>query len=258
MKRIEIIKKYKEILINIIKYIDVYKIGRRNKFNISFYLNYIFRILFYGEHWNTFYCIDCDRSTIRKKFYKWRNMGIFIEAYKQLFKLYNSNKTIKYLYIDSAIIQNMNCSDNKIHFHYKMKTKKSIKLSIICDNNYTVNSYVITNPKIHDSKLTKQLTDNLKCKLKRKSKLIGDKGYINKNIKLIKNRQKIKLVTPLRINQKNKKLLRNRFKVESLFGILKRTCRRLQLINDRLLINYETFLIMAITCQLIRTIYKNK
>jgi len=160
--------------------------------------------------------------------------------------MYNKNRTIKHLFIDSAIIQNINCSDKKINFHYKIKTKKSLKLSIICDNNYTVNSYAITNPKIHDSKLTKQLTDNVKCKLKRKAKLIGDKGYINKHAKLIKNRRKIKLITPFRKNQKNanrlnnknKKLLKNRFKVESLFGILKRTCKRLQLIYDRLLINF--------------------
>ncbi len=221
MKRIEVIKKYKEILIKIIKNNDVHKIGRKNKFDISFYLDYIFRILFYGECWNTFYCDKCDRSTIRKKFYKWRNMGIFNEAHNQLFKLYNTNKTLKYLYIDSSIIQNMNCSDKKINFHYKMKTKKSIKLSIICDNNYTINSHVISNPKIHDSKLTKQLTNNIKCKLKKKSKIIGDKGYINKNIKLIKDKRKIKLITPLRknqknskiINKKNKKLLRNRCRI---------------------------------------------
>ena len=42
-----------------------------NKFENYFYLNYILRILFYGEFWNTFDCKSCDRSTIRKKFYLW-------------------------------------------------------------------------------------------------------------------------------------------------------------------------------------------
>jgi len=190
-------------------------------------------------------------------------MNVFKKAYTKLKYMYNKNRSIKYLFIDSAIIQNMNCSNkNKINYHYKMKTKKTTKLSIICDNNYTICSYDISNPKIHDNKLTKPLVKKLECKAK--PILVGDKGYINKHLKLFKNKRKIKLVTPLRknqknskrINHKNKKTLIKRFKVEVLFGILKRTYKRLQLIYDRSMKNYETFLIMAFTCQFMKAIIR--
>ena len=70
----------------------------------------------------------------------------------------------------------------------------------------------------------------------------------------------LKLITPLRknqknakqINKKNKKILKKRFKVEALFAMLKKTYKRLQLVVDRKLINYNTFLIMATTCQFIK------
>lgn len=51
MKRDKLIEIYKNMLLKIIKKLDV---GRKNKFSNEFYLDYIFRILFYGG--NTFYC----------------------------------------------------------------------------------------------------------------------------------------------------------------------------------------------------------
>jgi hypothetical protein len=92
--------------------------------------------------------------------------------------------------------------------------------------------------------------------------LVGDKGYINKCIKhrLFKNNKLIKLITPLIKNQrghkKNKHTLKKRFKVEAVFGIIKRTYKRLQLIYDRNIKNYETFLIMALTCQFLKAIIR--
>lgn len=265
MRRSKIMKEYKKVLLKVIKEKDIHKFGRKNKFDNSFYLYYIFRILFYGEYWATFKCDECDRSTIRKKFYKWRDLGVFNEAYNILKYEYQKHRSIKYMYIDSSIIQNMNCSE-RINFHYKMKTKKTIKLSIICDNNYTVSSHKLSDPKIHDSKLTEILVKHVDCHFKNKPYLIGDKGYINKSTKrkLLKRKHKFKLITPLRnnqkncvnINKKNKKLLNKRFKVESLFSILKRRYKRLQMVYDRLLKNYETFLYMALTCQFINCINK--
>ena len=129
MKRTELIKIYKDILLKIIAKLDTRTVGRKNKFSNKFYLDYIFRILFYGEYWNTFHCPDCDRSTIRKKFYKWRNIGVFSNALNNMQLKYYKNRTFKYLFIDSAIIQNYNCNES-INYYYKMKTKKNNK--IIC------------------------------------------------------------------------------------------------------------------------------
>ena len=70
MKRETLIKKYSHILDEIITENIKHKVGRKNKFNNSVYLNYIFRVFFYGESWiNLELKHDIDRSTIRKKFY---------------------------------------------------------------------------------------------------------------------------------------------------------------------------------------------
>ena len=59
MKRDTLIKIYKYILLEIIIKSQTKSVGRKNKFSYEFYLDYIFRILFYGEYWNTFFCPNC-------------------------------------------------------------------------------------------------------------------------------------------------------------------------------------------------------
>jgi len=70
MKRQTLIKKYAHILDEIIKQTIKHKIGRKNKYDNFVYLNYIFRVFFYGENWcNIVITHEIDISTIRKKFY---------------------------------------------------------------------------------------------------------------------------------------------------------------------------------------------
>jgi hypothetical protein len=185
MKRETLIKIYKnilnDILINIKKEKKEYR-GRKNKFDNYFYLNYILRVLFYGEFWNTINYTLCDRSTIRKKFYKWDNMGLFKMAYDILFEKYSKNRTFKNLFIDSTIVQNMNCSNNELVKHYfKIVSKKQIKISVICDSNRIPILHKITSPHNHDIKICKNMikdiTDTFGCRtvnIKKKSVLIGD------------------------------------------------------------------------------------
>jgi len=145
-----------------------------------------------------------------------------------------------------------------------MKTKKTIKLSLVCDNDYSIISHIISKPNKHDCKFIEALVSLKTIKTKKKSYLVGDKGYISKKTKQVLKRKGINLITPLRSNQKNckkineqnKKYMRNRFKIESTIGHLKRSYKRLQLIYDRNIDNFETFLIMGISCQLIKKIYK--
>ena len=81
----------------------------------------------------------------------------------------------------------------------------------------------------------------------------------SKVTELIKNKN-ITLVFPYRKNQHNKntnkekKLLDKRFTIEQLFSTLKRTYGRLKLLCDRKLANYECFLIMAFSCQILKSI----
>ena len=73
--------------------------------------------------------------------------------------------------------------------------------------------------------MTIPLVNKLNINLKKKSCLIGDKGYISKKIKKQLKRKDIILVTPYRKNQKYKHYIKNykqlaklRFKVEVVFS----------------------------------------
>ena len=135
MKRITLMNIFKKILNSAIELLCPHKLGRKTKQDNNFYINRIFRVFFFGECWNNIDCGELDQSTVRKRFYKWDECGIFDYAYSKLFKMYSNNRTFKHLFIDSSIIENFNCSDKEyIDFCYKMKTKKTTKLSLICDH----------------------------------------------------------------------------------------------------------------------------
>lgn len=263
MKRQTLIKNYKSILVDVIN--TVFKktsCGRKKKFKIEFYLDYIFRILFFGEFWNTFYCPSCDRSTIRKKFYLWIKHDIFNIAYKILENKYHINRSFKHLYIDSSIIQNINGSNEKIDYYYKVVSKKQTKLHVIVDSNKIPILWTFSNPKNHDMKIGKEIIKKLDVNLKNKSCVIGDKGYVVKNKKIRTTTKTITVIYPTRKNQikqnteYEKTILKSRYKVEACFATMKNTYKRLRLIYDRKFKNYETFMTMATTCMLISQLYK--
>lgn len=260
MKRDTLIKKFKDILNLTIEILDKHTSGRKNKFNNYFYLNYIMRILFYGEHWNTFYCDKCDRSTIRKKFYKWQYLGVFRIAHEELLLKYVKNRTFKKLFIDATIIENFNCNSKMIDYYYKIKSKKQLKLSIISDLNNVPLSYILSNPKPHDSTFIKPLIKQLHINIKRNSQLIGDAGYLSLQKQYLLQGKKLNIITPIKKNQivtlkkkqQIKSILRDRYKVEQTFSHLKRSYCRVRKLEDRHIKNYETFLLMAFSCQIIK------
>lgn len=258
MRREQVITMYKELLLNIIDALPKQTVGRKSKYTNESFINNIFRIFFYGECWNTFHCVDADRSTVRKRFYKWRDLGVFQKAYEMIYKKYKDKRILGVLYIDSTVVINENCSAEELNYYYKIKTKKQLKISAISDNNNVILSTEISDPKIHDSRFIKPLINNLDVNLKEKTVLVGDKGYIVKKKHYKQNNKNIRLVVPKKSNQRkymtksDKVLQQQRFKVEQTFSSLKRTYRRLRTVADRLLINYETFFIMALTCQLLK------
>lgn len=260
MKRDAIISIYKKVLIDVIEKLDIHKLGRKKKFKIEFYLDYIFRIFFYGDLWETFVCELCDRSTIRKMFYKWKFMQIVDVAYSVMIHKYRKTRKTKNLFVDSTIIENVNCS-GLVDYYYKIKTKKQVKVSVLCDENKVSVSYVITKPSIADCKLVPKLTSNIQIRMYDKFNVIGDKGYITKRTRRKCSNKEYKIITSFRKNQWKKntkeeiKLLSKRFVIEQSFSQLKRTYRRLKLIYDRDISNYTTFLKMAFTCQVIRYLF---
>jgi len=79
----------------------------------------------------------------------------------------------------------------------------------------------------------------------------------------VKKGKIINLVVEPRKNQKkvmsdkDKKIYKLRYKVEQTFSHLKRSYKRINVVTDRKIINYETFLTMVITCQMIRKCIKD-
>ena len=110
---------------------------------------------------------------------------------------------------------------------------RTVKVTIICDQNKVPLIIAANRANIHDSKIlstSKLINDSLNNIQKdfnfNKIVLVGDKGYIlNKTQKRILLKRNIKLIHPYRKNQKNKnsktnkKLLKERHKVEKLFAL---------------------------------------
>jgi transposase len=103
---------------------------------------------------------------------------------------------------------------------------------------------------IHDSTLTAEAVNCLNVRVIG-SRLIADKGYINKACKKkLKKSHRIKLIYPVRKNQHVKNttfelnLLKKRSIVEHFFSWLK-NYRKIQVRHDKTIISFEGFIYLA-------------
>jgi hypothetical protein len=235
------------------------KRGRKNKFNNLFYLKRILSVLLYNHAWESIDTYDlCHYTTFKKKFYNWANLGFFNIAYKIMFEKYSKNRTFKNMFVDSTIIQNYNCSDSDyIDYYYKIVSKKQMKLSVICDSNKIPLVYELSKPQKSDIKGCIDMIPKINNNLKKKSFIMGDKGYVvnkkyyrnkNKNIKIVSNKRKNQLKQN---TEKEKNLLKKRYLVENCFATIKNSYKRIGRIYDRKIKYFENFLTMAFTCQII-------
>jgi hypothetical protein len=241
------IKKFKSILVQFIDQIDIKHTnkGRPRKFKTDFYVKYILQVLTNGISWNKLDLEDiygnkyCTHSAIYKMYYKWLKMGIFKKVFLEFFNKYSCGRKFNKLFIDSTVIQNANNSKH-VGFSYKIPNKKSLKLSVICDNNKIILGSYVSKSNIHDSKLVLNTVNKISVNINN-SKLIGDCGYISKQkiIKQLKTKN-LTLITPIKKNMKkkvlstaHKKLLKRRFVIEHLFSHIKRSFKRLSILYDR-------------------------
>jgi transposase len=189
-------------------------------------------------------------------------MRIFTLAYKYFIEQYLVfKKRISGLFIDSTVIQNINCAE-KLGTNMKFKGKKSVKVtSLVTDDTITV-AFSVDKSNIHDSKITVPVIDKLPNLIKltyhNPVYVVGDKGYISKGTKKILKKRNLILVYPNRKNakektvQRYKKKLKKRFNVESSYSHLKRTYHRTRLVIDSKISNFTTFIEMAYTCEIIK------
>lgn len=192
-------------------------------------------------------------DTIRKKFNKWCDDGIFETAFIECIDKTKINQSIK-LSIDTTFINNKYGIED-IALNIDNKKKKASKISIISDKNkfiYSILSIKINQKEIKKvDKRKKENKKNIKNKrvgfvhdvntiqdsLDKINKiynfdnitLMGDKGYISNNNYYYNNKE-IKLLTYKKKNQKQNKEdinveLQERIYVENTIGNLKKNER---------------------------------
>jgi hypothetical protein len=235
--------------------------GRPSKYPIPFYVSRVMLMLYRGCTWDDIASERvCCESSIRKFFYFMVEGGIISTAYEIVQRCYNLNRKFKFVSIDSASLINKNSSLFAAYYQ-KIKSKKQIKLSIICDKNKVPLVHQFNKGSASDVKIAKELIKKLDPNfLANKGQINGDKGYILKNQYFIFNeitgkwrqckkynnknknnkRKKIfKVVTPKRKNQKTvnteeeEKGLKKRCEVENSFCRIKRSFKKLDSIYDR-------------------------
>ena len=252
----------------------------------EYYLNNIFYMLNDINKWKTLELIKLYNpvlinnklakthyDTIRKKFNKWVNDGIFILAFKECINSNVINKDIE-LTIDSTFINNK-YGIEEIGLNTDNKKKKASKISLITDNNKFI--YSIINIKINEKQQTKvdkrlNINKNLKKYKKRKGfvhdvktiqdslnsinpkynfnniSLLGDKGYISNNNYYYKDK-KINLITYKKKNQvQNSKEITNKLKkriyCENAIGLIKKN-EMIMTRKDHKIKNYMGFIYLG-------------
>jgi hypothetical protein len=248
---------------------DRYKMNKHKKYySNEYYLINIFEMLNDINKWKTLNKLKSYEpvlinnklakshyDTIRKKFIKWSNDGIFKSAFEECINLNSVNNDIE-LIIDSSFINNKYGIED-IGLNTDNKKKKASKISIISDKDKFI--YSVINIKINiknNVKIDKRLKIN-KNKKKFKKRigfihdvktiqtsldainnkynfnnviLLGDKGYINNKEIYYINKKKVNLVTYKRKNQKpnseeNDIKLKKRIYVENTIGLIKKNER---------------------------------
>lgn len=220
------------------------KSGRKLKADFSYYINKIFFVLKYGTPWRA---LDSKvhYTTIHKFYLKLVSIGLFELTYRVIVSMGIKSVSTKNLFIDSTLIKNINGSEftGKNHFD---RNRKGNKISVIVNEKGVPISIHLSTANRHDSSLIENVLDNSAIQIIR-SRLIGDKGYINGKVKRkLRRNDNISIVTPYRNNQNNinttfeKNLLRKRHIVENYFSWLKQF-RRIQQRYDKLKDTYLNF-----------------
>lgn len=253
---------YKIHLLNLIQQYDVYTTGRRNSQKMEVYIDIIFTVLNTGISWNKLNG-EIKGDTVKRKYYKWLKLNIFKMLHANILNNYIENNNIINTYVDSTDVANVN---GKLDFgySYKIKNKKSLRITCIIDDNYSPLLVHYNKSSMHDTKIINEIIDNNRMNLHatyhKPIHMAADKGYISAEIKQKLKKQHIIYITPCKRNQKKKKhklkhvnCLKNRFKVEHFFSILKRNFKRIVNIVDRCTKSYDSFLLISMSILIIRS-----
>ena len=182
--------------------------------------------------------LTCSWSTVYKRFTKWVNDGVLSSIWEELVNRYYDAKSkdaywFKDLFIDSTQVRNIQGRD-VIGRNHMDRNRMGTKASVICDRSGIPLSCQMYPSNLHDSQTTENAINGLTFDIsridgRRRTYLIGDKGYISEGTRQRLAARNIKLLTPYRRNQRlrnnpvsliNKERLKKRIVIEHVFNRL--------------------------------------
>lgn len=240
-----------------------YKGGRKSIISDIYYLDKILFICYTGLPWSALQKLNiiCHYTAIYKKYNIWIYKGFFDIFYTNILNIYYTNYPSSASFIDSTDVRNINGSKKYTNYGRKFKNKRAIKIHSRCDENKISSSLIVTPANIMDVTQIESLVENtfvsINSTYRKPHYMVGDKGYISKQIRQKLRKKNIILTYPYRKNQKDrnskykKKLLKKRFCVEHSYNILKRGWKRIDKFYERQIDNYFTFIKIASSIQII-------
>jgi transposase len=249
------------------------KKGRNYKYSNLDCINVFLTVLFEGRSYRDA-CTNFSKhsfTSIFKRIKNWELNNVFNDLFKNITNKYKKNKIFSELYVDSTDIQNICGLKDNVDYSYKFKSKRALKITVICDEHKIPVNYDLSKSSKKDCVILKNMINDDNIKFKNKVYMSADKGYFTKKetkmeykkrgiiLALPKknyNKKKKKLKTKwfkrprVRHSNKMKLVLKSRFKVENLFARLHKTFKRISKLYDKHIRKYKMFIEIAI-CGLI-------
>lgn len=260
------------------KVVDAYYYSDENppihpkyKYTDKLYIGCIFYILKYGTTWESFIG-PIPGKQLNKRHNEYLGMDLYADFFNISLKKYLKHRNIKYLSVDSTIINNKNCVELTKHLPIN-KNRKGVKISTIVDDSGSPLTHTVVEATEHD--ITAALENLSELEISRIVQkaleqtdghvyLLGDKGYDGSTLTQEVKKMDITPIIPAikrkgtkrrRLTRRDKKKLRKRIKVEHFFGIIKRTAK-INCIYEKKIASYNGLLSMLFGSILLNRIIK--
>jgi hypothetical protein len=253
-----ILKKYKPNIV------DAYLYSSENrpphpkyKYTEKLYLGCILYVIKYGVTWESFIG-PIPGKQLNKRHNEYINRyDIYSKFFNYSLKKYLKTHNIKYLSIDSTIVNNKNCSEFNGRLPYN-KNRKGGKIEVIGDDKGSPLIFSISESTKHDSKIaindinklsTNKIINEALKKTKGHPYILADSGYDSSNLKeklkiihfkgIIKpNNRNTKHAKKRKLSKSDNKKYKKRITIEGFFGIIKKY-PKINCIYERKIVSYN-------------------
>ena len=203
--------------------------GRPRLFTCRELLTVVITHIHYGIPWRHFKGLKANWSTYFKRWSKICKAKLIEEFFQNSIKRFKASgliKDSKSLIIDSTTVRNLLGSELVSKDPATGWKHKGTKLHLIATQRGIPLGVTFSDALTHDVKMVSATIETIPISTKR-AKLLGDKGYISKDLKKKLKAQQISFIYPHRKNMRPvsksvKRQLRNRKFIEHNFSILKR------------------------------------